>query len=195
MLHRVVALVALALAGCGPAAAPPSGGVPPEGPVVPTPSSDPTSATPVDPAPPPANPGPTPPTYEATGAEGDLEVRRLGGWNQSPYQTRERQVIRDVEALDRAWAALGALEQPKVDFASDLVILAAAGQRPSGGHEIAVRRAALENGRLLVEVVETRPAPGCPATLPLTQPVVVVAVRAARAEGWEFVEREEERPC
>jgi hypothetical protein len=192
MTLRFYALLALVLAACGPAAAPPVGGVPPEAPPAPPPSAP---SPPVDPVPPPANPGPPPDAYEATGVEGDLEVRRLGGWNRSPYQRRERQVIRDAEALERAWAALGSQEQQQVDFANDLVILVAAGQRPSGGHEIAVRRAALENGRLLIEVVETRPGAGCSVTMGLTQPVEVVAVRAARAERWEFMEREESRDC
>jgi PrcB C-terminal len=193
MTSHFRALFVLALAACGPAVVPPAGGPVPDGPT--TPPARGTPAPPVDPAPPPVNPGPPPETYEATGAEGDLEVRRLGVWSQSTYQTRERQVIRDAESLARVWAALGSEEQPRVDFATDIVVLVAAGQRPSGGHGIAVRRAALENGQLLLEVLETRPGAQCVATMALTQPVEVVAVRAARAEGWKFVERADTRDC
>ena len=139
--------------------------------------------------------GGTAPAYEATGAEGDLDVRRLGTWAQSPYQARERQVIRNAEELERLWARLGAQDGPEVDFATDLVVVAAAGQRPSGGYDIDVRRAELANGRLLVEVLETEPGRNCVVTMALTQPVTVVALRAARAEGWEFVERRETREC
>jgi hypothetical protein len=103
-------------------------------------------------------------------------------------------VVRDA-GLDRIWAALDSPDQPQVDFANDVVVLVAAGQRSSGGHEITVRRAALANGRLLLEVVETKPGPNCMTTLALTQPVEVVAVRAARAARWEFVEREEIKDC
>jgi hypothetical protein len=178
------ALLALALAACAPAAAPPIGSPP-----------SPASSPPVDPAPPPATAGLPAPRYEATGAEGDLEVRQLGYWNQSPYQAAERRVVRDAESLERVWADLGSLERRQVDFANDLVVVVAAGQRPTGGYEISVRRAALENGQLLLEVLTTAPGRNCLTTMALTQPVEVVAVRAARAAGWRFVEREDIRDC
>ena len=188
------ALLALALLACGPAV-PPPGGAAPEGPAAPTPASPAPTPT-VDPNLPPANPGPPAAPYEATGLEGDLEVRRLGSWSQSPYQEAERAVIREAESLARLWARLGAAqEQPNVDFANDVVIVAALGQRPTGGYEIAVRRAAVEQGRLVVEVLSSSPGRNCMTTMALTQPVAVVAVAAAGAEPVEFVEREERRDC
>ena len=190
----LLALALLPLLACGPAVAPP-GGAAPEGPAAPTPAS-PTPSPTVDPNLPPAEPGPPPAPYEATGLEGALEVRRLGRWSQSPYQQAERTVIRDAESLARLWARLGAeQEQPQVDFATDVVIVAAMGQRPSGGHEITVRRAAVEQGGLLVEVLTRTPGGNCSTTMALTQPVEVVAVAAAGAEPVKFVEREERQDC
>ena len=75
------------------------------------------------------------------------------------------------------------------------MVVAAAGQRPSGGYGIQVRRARLDGRRLLVEVLETSPGPNCLVTASLTQPVQVVRVRGARAGEVEFVERREVRDC
>jgi hypothetical protein len=187
-------LLALALLACGPPV-PPPGAAAPQGPPAPAPAS-PAPSPAVDPNLPPANPGPPAAPYEATGLEGDLEVRRLGTWSQSPYQEPERTVIRDAASLARVWARLGAeLEQPKVDFANDVVIVAALGQRPTGGYEITVRRAAVEGGRLLVEVLTSSPGSNCMTTMALTQPVAAVAVAAAGVHEVEFVEREERRDC
>jgi len=44
-------------------------------------------------------------------------------------------------------------------------------------------------------VVETSPGPNCMTTMALTQPVELVAVPAAGAEGWDFLDREERRDC
>jgi hypothetical protein len=194
MRRPTAALLALALAACSQAV-PPSGGAAPEGPAAPAPASPAPTPT-VDPNLPPANPGPPASPYEATGTEGDLEVRPLGTWSQSPYQEAERTAIRDAESLARLWARLGGSEElPKVDFANDVVIVAAMGQRPSGGYEITVRRAAVEGGRLMVEVLSRSPGRNCMATMGLTQPVEVVAVAAAGVEPVEFVEREERLDC
>ena len=186
--------LALLLAGCA-GATPPPGGTAPAGPAAPTPGVA-TPAPTVDPNLPPSDPGPPPRPYEATGVEGDLEVRRLGGWSQSPYQQAERTVIRDQAALDRLWASLGASEpMPKVDFANDVVIVAALGQRPTGGYGISVRRAEVDEGRLRVEVLTTNPGRHCTTTAALTQPVEVVAVTAAKVEPVEFVEKAETGDC
>jgi hypothetical protein len=82
-----------------------------------------------------------------------------------------------------------------VDFGRELVIAVSAGQRPSGGHEIAVQRASLDGGQLRIEVLQTTPGEGCMATAALTQPVDLVAVSAAGVQGWSFVERTASPPC
>ncbi len=50
---------------------------------------------------------------------------------------------------------------PAVDFSRDIVIVAAAGQRATGGNAIAVERVNRTGDGLAVEVVETNPGPGC----------------------------------
>ena len=192
MTFPLPALLALALLACG-GGLPPAGGTAPEGPAAPAPPT-PAPGPPVDPAPPTVSPAPAVP---GTGGEeaGGLAIRPLGSWTRSPYQARERQVIRDADTLAEVWTGLEAGEPPLVDFTREVVVLAAAGERDTGGHEISVRRAALENGRLVLLVVETSPGPNCMTTMALTQPVELVAVPAAGAEGWDFLDREERRDC
>jgi hypothetical protein len=104
-------------------------------------------------------------------------------------------VIRDVNALRQFWSELGVGEPPNVDFSRDVVVAVAAGQRSTGGFEIAVDRITQRDGELSVEVVERAPGPNCMTTASLTQPVDVVVVPAADARSWSFMERKDIRAC
>jgi hypothetical protein len=104
-------------------------------------------------------------------------------------------VIRDANALSQFWSELGVGERPNVDFTRDVVVAVAAGQRSTGGFEIAVDRITQTDGELSVEVVERTPGPNCITTSSLTQPVDVVVVPVADARSWSFMERKEIRAC
>jgi hypothetical protein len=82
-----------------------------------------------------------------------------------------------------------------VDFNQDVVVAVAAGQRPTGGYEIAIDRVTQTNGGLTVEVVERTPGPNCMTTASLTQPVDVVLLPAADTKSLTFLERKELRDC
>jgi hypothetical protein len=115
------------------------------------------------------------------------------------YDARARLVLRSQEELNDVWARLyRGLPQPPappaVDFTRDMALFAALGTRPSGGHAVAIPRAALDGGVLRVEVVETRPGAGCMTTQALTYPVALVRV-ARHAGRVEFVERVEANAC
>lgn len=125
----------------------------------------------------------------------DLAVRRIGQWTHTGINEARRLIIRDANAWAAFWSELGVGDRPSVDFSRDLVIAVAAGQRPSGGHEIAVSRVAESNGELQVEVVETTPGPNCMTTSSLTQPVDVVVVPGVTTRSWSFTERKEVRGC
>ena len=71
-------------------------------------------------------------------------------------------------------------DRTAVDFTRDMVVAVAAGQRPTGGYEIAVDRVRQAKGELTVEVVETAPGPNCVTTASLTQPVDVVVIPRLR---------------
>jgi hypothetical protein len=168
--------------------------------LAPTPESDPDSAYQENPGNPPTEtPADTAPPrqqgYAPYGTSGSLELRRLGQWTRTGIGESRRLVIRDANAWAEFWSELGVGERPEVDFSRDLVVAVAAGQRPSGGHEIAVEQIAQSNGELTIGVVETAPGPNCMTTSGLTQPVDVVAIPKVNARSWSFVERKEVRGC
>ncbi len=207
MTRRTLSLLMLASAsGCGSgrtiSAAPPT---PVAEPVAP---SGPTAVAPPAPAgEPPVQVTPTPSgasSGTSSGAAADayapyggqtLQIRRIGQWTASNVTTSERLVIRDDGAYERFWAKLSTDSRPAVDFTRDVVIAAAAGQRTTGGHAIAVERVTRTGDGMAVEVVETVPGSGCMTTQALTQPVDLVVVAASGVGTWSFSENTRERAC
>jgi hypothetical protein len=124
-----------------------------------------------------------------------IDIRRLGQWTRTGIGESRRLVIRNANAWAQFWSELGVGEQPNVDFTRDVVVAVAAGQRSTGGFEIAVDRITQTDGELSVEVVERTPGPNCITTTSLTQPVDVVVVPVADARSWSFMERKEIRAC
>lgn len=133
--------------------------------------------------------------YAPYGNTGTLDIRRIGQWTRTGISEARRLVIKDANAWAQFWSELGVGDRPAVDFTRDVVVAAAAGQRPTGGHEIAIDRVTQADGELTVEVVERTPGPNCMTTASLTQPVDVVVVPASDVRGWRFVERKEIRGC
>ena len=172
-----------------PAAPPPSE---PTAVTSPAPAAEP-AVTP-SPQAPPAQPQSQASAYVPYDA-GSLPIRRIGQWSTSGIATPERLVIRDDSSYARFWTGLGAGERPSVDFSRDVVIVAAAGQQQTGGHGIEVSRVVRAGQGLAVEVVETAPGPGCPATQALTQPVDVIVVPVGDAKTWSFSERTVAQAC
>jgi hypothetical protein len=133
--------------------------------------------------------------YSAYGSSRTLDTRRIGQWTRTGIGEARRLVIRDANAWDQFWSELGVGDRPAVDFNRNVVVAVAAGQRPTGGHEIAVDRVTQADGELIVDVVETTPGPNCITTASLTQPVDVVVVPSTDAQSWSFMERKEIRGC
>ena len=133
--------------------------------------------------------------YAAYDSGGGLELRRIGQWTRTGIGESRRLIIRDANAWGAFWSELGVGERPAVDFTRNVVVAVAAGQRPTGGYEIAVDRVRQVNGELTVEVLETTPGPNCTTTTSLTQPVDVIVVPAPTARSWSFVDRKEVRGC
>ncbi len=95
-------------------------------------------------------------------------------------------VLRDRAAWEATWrelhAGLDAGVAPAVDFARDMVVLVAAGQRSSGGHSVRVDgTSAGADGALVLHVTSTVPGPDCMSTMALTSPADVVRVPRAPA--------------
>ena len=112
---------------------------------------------------------------------------------------RQRLVLTDAAAWARLWGEATAGYHPRppvpaVDFAADVVVVAAMGTRASGGYSIHIDRAYEADGRLHVVVREVTPGPRCATTAALTAPLT--AVRVARGEAPVlFVERAETLAC
>lgn len=71
--------------------------------------------------------------------------------------------------------------QPRVDFSSEDLLVAAAGMKPGGGHDIEIVRVELmtggfTGGRAFVEVAERAPLPGEAVTKAITSPLHAVKV-------------------
>ena len=163
--------------------------------LAPTPASQPDSgvARPADTAA--AAAAPSEQGYAPYANNRTLDLRRIGQWTRTGIGESRRLVIRDANAWAQFWSELGVGDRPSVDFNHDVVVAVAAGQRPTGGYEIAIDQVTHSDGQLTVEVVERTPGPNCMTTASLTQPVDVVVVPAADAKSLSFLERKEIRGC
>lgn len=99
----------------------------------------------------------------------------------SGFTQPARLVVRDAAAWRDAWATIwqgyGTVPPlPAVDFSREIVLVAALGQRPSGGYSILVDSAATRDGELFVRVRSIAPGARCGTTTALTSPVDVVRV-------------------
>jgi hypothetical protein len=115
-------------------------------------------------------------------------MRRIGRWVSSGIKGARRLVILDPATWTQFWSELGAGVRPEVDFGNDLVIAVALGQRPTGGHDIEVRKVTRAGNELRIEVLETYPSEGCVTTTAQTQPVDVVMVAATGVTKWSFID-------
>jgi protease stability complex PrcB-like protein len=171
--------------------------------LAPTPDSEPDTSAVAVPAPAPepardsmaAAAAPRVQGYAPYGGGIALEIRRIGQWSRTGIGESRRLVIRDANSWAEFWSELGTGDRPDVDFAQAVVVAVAAGQRPSGGYEIAVDHVTQADGELTVQVVETTPGPNCMSTSSPTQPVDVVVVPVVAPRSWSFVERKEVRGC
>lgn len=198
MTRPALTFVLLLSTACGTGRLVPAGSsepdaAPPSEPTAVAPPAPTTTATPqVAPA---AAPAPSGASAYAPYDAGSLPIRRIGQWSNSGISTPERVVIRDDSSYARFWAKLGTGARPSVDFNRDVVIAAAAGQRQTGGHSIAVDRVVKADQGLAVEITETVPGQGCAVTQVITQPVDVVVVAAADAKTWSFSDRTVAQEC
>jgi protease stability complex PrcB-like protein len=133
--------------------------------------------------------------YAGYGGPAAIAIRRIGQWSHTGIGESRRLVIRDPEGWTAFWSELGVGERPAVDFTRDAVIAVAAGQRRSGGYEIAVSQVSDSAGELTIEVLETSPGPECSVAAALSQPVDVVVVPAVKTQRWSFVEQQLVRSC
>lgn len=197
--------LAVLVAGCGGGsvrtADDPGAVAPAPSPANSPPVSDPAPSpgpAPDEPSGPPAGPDTTAKADTATSsasAPAEVEIRRIGRWASSGIKGTRRLVIREAATWAAFWSELGAGVRPTVDFSKDLVIAVASGERRTGGHDISVQGVTRTGGDLRIEVVETKPGPGCMATTALTQPVDVVLAPNTGVTGWSFIDKTATGDC
>ena len=112
---------------------------------------------------------------------------------------RRRMVVRSQAELKAIWAEVYARRAPMpavplVDFERNTVLVAAMGQRNSGGHSIEFTQIATAGGNLAVTVTEVAPGAKCGVTGALTSPIVILSV--PKIDGHvQFIDFEEVRRC
>jgi hypothetical protein len=104
----------------------------------------------------------------------------------SGMRESERLVVRDETTWRTVWAAIWrnsttVPEVPSIDFAREMLVVAALGQRGTGGFGILVESARMTNDGLAVRIRTFAPGARCVTTQALTQPVDVA--RLPRSDG------------
>ncbi|HEY0776495.1 MAG TPA: protease complex subunit PrcB family protein [Gemmatirosa sp.] len=94
----------------------------------------------------------------------------------SGLATAQRTVIRDAPAWRAAWASIWARTTPipavpTVNFTRQMVVVAALGQRNSGGYTIHIDSASTDASGAVVWVRTVSPGASCATTASVTQPV------------------------
>lgn len=101
--------------------------------------------------------------------------------------------VRDEAGWRRLWSRITARSSsagsppPQVDFGREMLLVAAAGVRPTGGYAMRIAEVRETRNAIVVQVVRTSRGPRCGATAALTQPADIVLVRAsAKPIAWRF---------
>ena len=119
----------------------------------------------------------------------------------SGIATRQRLVIRDQATWTTEWSQIVSIyvqqsvpPLPAVDFASNAVVVAAMGSRPTGGYAIEIDDVRMMGEDASISVNEQSPGNGCGVTAAFTFPLAVVLVPAFSGHA-TFVENTSEHSC
>lgn len=100
--------------------------------------------------------------------------------NNSGIRVSARSVIRDQRTWRAVWKRINPGPNnprlPKVNFAKEVLIVAALGQRSTGGYGIIVDKAYRIGKKAKIEVLSISPGKGCMLTQALTEPVDIVRI-------------------
>jgi hypothetical protein len=117
----------------------------------------------------------------------------------SGITTQQRLVVRDAATWASTWQQIVSRIQPPppvpmVDFASNLVIVAAMGTKPTGGYSIDVDNVRISGPDASISVTEQSPGSGCVVTQAETAPVAVVLVPQFTGQA-TFIEHSTQLAC
>lgn len=104
-----------------------------------------------------------------------LETLARGAY--SGLTVERMEATSDAAAYAEYWRRINRGEPPAVDFAEEMVIIAALGERRTGGYSIEVTVIEPAADALRVYVLLRSPGPQCMTTQALTQPYHIVKTR------------------
>jgi hypothetical protein len=138
---------------------------------------------------------PEAPQEVAAGLDGPV-LLHLG---YSGFGEPARLVVRDSAMWAALWATAFARQTtvpplPAVNFATDMILVAALGARPSGGYDIAIEGLAPEAEGAVAFVTTRVPGDECYTTAAITEPVVMLRVSGVTGRV-RFLEQTETRSC
>ena len=127
----------------------------------------------------------------ATGAD-PITLRSLGKGGFSGIKEVRQEVVKDKAAWEKLWTEHARPTRndspaPEVDFAKEMVIVAALGTKRTGGYSVEIVSAEPAGKKLRVTVKQASPPPGALAIQALTAPFHFVAVPRSDLEV-EFIE-------
>jgi hypothetical protein len=91
--------------------------------------------------------------------------------------------VEKLEALPARNLSLESLKN--IEFEREHIVLAAIGQKPTGGYSVTLDSSEIRGGTLELRVRVAEPDPGTIVTQALTTPCAVIAVTA---EGWDDIQ-------
>lgn len=116
----------------------------------------------------------------------------------SGLDTPARRVITDARTWSAVWSQIWASftpapAVPEIDFSQSTVVIAAMGNKPSGGYAVSLE-AFEHDGRIYAVVLEQSPGPTCATTAAITAPMAAVRISGA-GRPVTFVEKKEVVEC
>ena len=139
----------------------------------------PAGATPAAPpaATPAAPPAATPAAPPAAPAIGTVAMTTINSNHMSGIDTPQQSVARTASEFETLWRKHAPSQPlPAVDFGKQMVLAVFLGSRPSGGFNVQITNVRSSGKDLVVQWVETRPAPGMSAATVMTSPAHLVTV-------------------
>lgn len=141
-------------------------------------------------------PAGTPPTETTAAATRSIPIDGSYTGIDQPLRT----LVRTRQEWDDLWSRLAANRIPRpapppVNFSEEVVVVAAMGTRPTGGHAIRIDSIRYARDTLWVDVTSVVPGPTCVTTQALTAPVAAIAVERRPNVTARFVDREETQDC
>lgn len=124
----------------------------------------------------------------APSSEANVRIRTVakGSYTTSPDAQPRAVAARDAETFQRLWSSLvGSDQVAPIDFTREAAVFLLAGERRTGGFEVAARGASIRANTLVIDAEVTAPPKGSMTTQALTYPFAVIAVDN---RGFENVE-------